>query len=42
MRPFALGLGQRVRVTTHPARPVGTVTARWTAEEPADVHDENG
>lgn len=41
MRPFAFELGQRVRVTTHPARPVGTVTARWTAKETADVHSEN-
>jgi hypothetical protein len=41
VRPFRFEVGQRVRVVTHPAQPVGTVTARWTAEEMADVHGEN-
>ncbi len=41
MPPFRFELGQRARVVTHPARPVGVITARWTAEEMADVHGEN-
>ncbi len=41
MKPFRFEVGQRVRVVTHPAQPVGTVVARWTAEEMADVHGEN-
>ncbi len=41
MPPFKYEIGQRVRVVTHPARPVGTIVARWTADEMADVHGEN-
>jgi hypothetical protein len=41
MAPFRFETGQRVRVVTHPAQPVGTVVARWTAEEVQDVHGEN-
>ncbi len=41
MPPFRFEIGQRVRVVTHPARPIGTVVARWTAAEMADVHGEN-
>jgi hypothetical protein len=38
---FRFEIGQRVRVVTHPARPVGIVVARWTGEETRDGYAEN-
>ena len=38
---FRFAVGDRVRVVTHPGRPVGTVGERWSAGALADVHDEN-
>jgi len=41
MGTFRFALGDRVRVVTHPARPVGTVVARWTGQELQDPYGEN-
>lgn len=40
MGAFRFALGDRVRVITHPARPVGIVVARWTAAEMQDPYGE--
>ncbi len=38
---FRFEIGQRVRVITHPAKPLGTIIDRWTGKEMRDVYDEN-
>ncbi len=41
MSDFRYELGQRVRVITHSARPVGTIVERWSGAEMRDVYGEN-
>ena len=41
MSAFRFELGQRVRVITHTARPLGTIGERWTGAEMRDVYGEN-
>lgn len=38
---FRFDIGEEVRVVTHPAKPLGTVVARWTGAEMHDVYGEN-
>lgn len=38
---FRFAAGDRVRVTTHPARPLATVVERWAPGTLRDVHDES-
>lgn len=40
-QPFRFEIGQAVQVLTHPARPVGTVVARWPGEALQDPYGEN-
>jgi hypothetical protein len=39
--PFRFEIGQAVQVLTHPARPLGTVVARWAGTALGDPHGEN-
>ncbi len=41
MSAFRFEIGQRVRVITHPAKPVGCIVERWTGVEMRDVYGEN-
>ncbi len=41
MSAFRFELGQRVRVITHSARPVGIIVERWTGAEMRDLYGEN-
>ena len=41
MGVFRFDIGQRVRVTAHPARPVGIILRRWRGKELGDVFGEN-
>jgi hypothetical protein len=38
---FRFAVGQAVQVLTHPARPTGTVTARWPGAALGDPYGEN-
>jgi hypothetical protein len=38
---FRFAVGEAVRVVTHPARPLVTVTARWPGPAVGDVHEKN-
>ncbi|MGH7342994.1 MAG: 3-keto-disaccharide hydrolase [Candidatus Rokuibacteriota bacterium] len=38
---FRFAVGEQVRVITHPARPLVTVTARWRGQAFEDVYDQN-
>jgi hypothetical protein len=39
--PFRFEIGQPVQVVTHPARPQGTVVARWPGRALDDPYGEN-
>jgi hypothetical protein len=41
MNTFCFELGQRVRVSTHSAGPLGIIVERWTGAAMQDVHGEN-